>query len=83
MQDHFPDISMSLDRGYFDAMLRIALEGPNETFDNIIEETIPLWKSGTKYRFLYVNPSLYVSSISDASCSISSTMFYDYEDTNV
>ena len=58
-----------------EAMLRIALEGPNENFDNIIEEAIPLWKSGTKYRFLYANPSLYVSSESDASCSVSSTIF--------
>jgi hypothetical protein len=42
-----------------EAMLRIALEGPNEIFDNIIEEAIPLWKkSETKYRFLYTNPSL-------------------------
>ena len=64
-------------------MLRIAIEGPYENFDNIIEEAIPLWKSGTKYRFLYANPSLYVSSVSDASCSISSTMFSNYEDTDV
>ena len=29
-------------------MLRIALEGPNENFDNIIEEVIPLWKTRIK-----------------------------------
>jgi hypothetical protein len=34
-----------------EAMLRIALEGPDENFDNIIEEAIPLWKIGAKYRF--------------------------------
>ena len=66
-----------------EAMLRIALEGTDENFDNIIEEAIPLWKSGTKYRFLYANPSLYVSSASDASCSISSTMFSNSKDTDV
>ena len=65
------------------AMLRIALEGPDENFDNIIEEAIPLWKTGTKYRFLYANPSRYVSSASDASCSVSSTMFSNSEDTDV
>ena len=64
-------------------MLRIALEGPDENFDNIIVEAIPLWKSGTKYQFLYANPSLYVSSASDAACSISSTMFSNYEDADV
>ena len=66
-----------------EAMLRIALEGPDENFDNIIEEAIPLWKTGTKYRFLYVNPSRYVSSASDASCSVSSTMFSNSKDTDV
>ena len=66
-----------------EAMLRIALERPNENFDNIFEEAIFLWKSVTKYRFLYANPSLYVSSASDASCSVSSTMFSDSEDTDV
>jgi hypothetical protein len=64
-------------------MLRIALEGPNENFDNIIEEAIPLWKSETKYWFLYANPSLYVSSGSDTSCSVSSTMFSNFENTDV
>ena len=66
-----------------EAMLRIALERPDENFDNIFEEAISLWKSGTKYRFLYANPSLYVSSASDAFCSVSSTMFSDSEDTDV
>ena len=83
MQDHLPDISTPLDRGYFDAMLRTALEGPDDNFDYIIEEAIPLWKSGTKYMFLYANPSLYVSSAIDASCSISSTMFSNSKDMDV
>ena len=65
------------------AILRSALEGPNENFDNIIEEAIPLWKTGTKYRFLYANPSRYVSSTSDASCSVSSTLFSNSEDMDV
>ena len=64
-------------------MLRIALEGPNENFDNIIEEVIPLWKTRIKYWFLYANPSHYVSSASDASYSVSSTVFSNYENTDV
>ena len=32
-----------------EAMLRSALKGPDENFDNIIEEAIPLWENGTKY----------------------------------
>jgi hypothetical protein len=39
-----------------DAMLRIALEGPDEEVDDIIGDAIPLWKEDSKYRFLYVNP---------------------------
>ena len=52
-------------------MLRIALKGPDENFDNIIEEAISLWETGAKYRFLYANPPHYVSFASDASCSVS------------
>ena len=58
-----------------EATLRIALEGPNENFDNIIEEAIHLWKIGTKYQFLYANHSCYMSSTSDVFCSITSVMF--------
>ena len=47
------------------AMLRIALEGPQENFYNIIEEEIPLWEGGTKYQFLHANPSRYMSSTSN------------------
>jgi hypothetical protein len=37
------------------------LKGLDEEFNNIIEEAIPLWKNRTKYRFLYANPSRYMS----------------------
>ena len=57
-----------------DAMLRIALEGPDEEVDDIICDAIPLWKKDSKYRFLYANPSSYLNSpntvsVSDVSCS--------------
>ena len=32
-----------------EAMLRIALKGPDENFENIIEHAIPLWENGTQY----------------------------------
>ena len=66
-----------------EAMLKNALEEPNENFDNIMEEAILLWKNGTKYRFLYANPSRYVSTASDVSCSIASVLFLNYEDIDV
>ena len=65
------------------AMLRIALKGPNENFDNIMEEAISLWKIGTKYWFLCANPSDYVSSASNTSCSVTLVMFSNSKDTNV
>ena len=57
-----------------DAMLRIALEGPDDEVDDIICDAIPLWKKDNKYHFLYANPSSYLSSpntmsVSDVSCS--------------
>jgi hypothetical protein len=30
-----------------EVILRVALEGPNETFDNVNEEAIVLWENGT------------------------------------
>ena len=63
-------------------MLRIALETSNKNFDTIIEEAIPLWKNETKYQFLYANPSLYMSTTSGASCSITSVMSPNFEDVD-
>ena len=57
-----------------DAMLRIALEGPDEEVDDIIGDAIPLWKKDNKYRFLYGIPSSYLNypntvTVSEMSCS--------------
>jgi hypothetical protein len=52
-----------------DAMLRIALEGPNEEVDDIIGDAIPLWKKDSKYHFLYANPSSYLNSPNTVSVS--------------
>jgi hypothetical protein len=66
-----------------EAILRIALEGPNENFDNMIEEAILLRENGTKYRFLYhVDPSRYMSSASDVICSITSVTFPNSKDVD-
>ena len=57
-----------------EAMLQIALEGPEKVVDDIISDVVPLWENDTKYHFLYVNPSFYLNStntpsVSDVSCS--------------
>jgi hypothetical protein len=58
-----------------DAMLRIALEGPDEKVDDIIGDAIPLWKKDSKYRFLYANPSSYLNSPNIVSVSDVSYLF--------
>ena len=55
------------------AMLQIALEGPDEGVHDIIGDVIPLWKKDSKYRFMYANPSSCLNSpntvsVSDVSC---------------
>jgi len=39
----------------------LALESPNEDFDNIIEEAILWWKNSSKFRHLYENPKPYLA----------------------
>jgi hypothetical protein len=56
-----------------EAMLRIALEGPDECLDDIISDVVPLWKNDNEYCFLYANPSSYLNSpnalsVTDVSC---------------
>jgi len=43
----------SLGNKNLERMLRIASREPDDNFNNIIEEAIPLWKKETKNRFLY------------------------------
>jgi len=44
-----------------EALIIIALEGPEEKYDDVIQDAISLWKKETKYKFLYTNPSTYLS----------------------
>jgi len=57
-----------------EAMLRIALEGPDEHVGDLVCDAIPLWKNDSKYRFLYANPASHLNarngpSASDDFCS--------------
>ena len=65
-----------------DAMLRIALEGPNEGVDDIIGDAIPLWKKDSKCCLLYANPSSSLNSPNTVSLSDMSCLF-GASDTNV
>ena len=46
---------------HLEAMLRIALEGPDDEIDDVLCDAVLLWKNDSKYRFLYSNPSLYLN----------------------
>ena len=61
-----------------EALLRVALEGPDEEYDGIIEDAIPIWKNETKYKFLYANPATYLSnSAPSPSASNASSSYLD------
>jgi len=44
-----------------DSAMRLALEGPDKDYDNIIEEAIVLWKNSSKFRHLFTNPERYLA----------------------
>ena len=52
-----------------EAMLRIALEGPDDDAHDIICDAILLWKNDTKYRFLYSNPETHLNTVGRPSLS--------------
>jgi len=56
-----------------EAMLQIALEGPNDEVDDVLCDTVLLWKNDSKYRFLYANPSSYLNG--SGGLSVSSASF--------
>jgi hypothetical protein len=49
-----------------DSAMRLALEGPDKDYDNIIQEAIVLWKNSSKFRHLYANPERYLTSATEA-----------------
>ena len=52
-----------------EAMLRVALEGPEDDANAIICDAILLWKNDTKYRFLYSNPETHLNTVGRPSLS--------------
>lgn len=44
-----------------EALLRVALEGPEEEYDAILMDAILMWKNETNYKFLYANLATYLS----------------------
>ena len=41
-------------------MMRVAMEGPDNDFDDILTSSLDLWKDVAKFRYLYCNPESYL-----------------------
>ena len=48
-----------------ESMMRVAIEGPDNDFDDILTSALDLWKDAAKFRYLYSNPQRYLSGASD------------------
>jgi hypothetical protein len=46
-------------------MMHVAIEGPDNDFDDILTSALDLWKDDAKFRYLYSNPERYLSGASD------------------
>jgi hypothetical protein len=47
-----------------ESMMRVAIEGPDNDFDDILTSALDLWKDDAKFRYLYSNPERYLSGAS-------------------
>ena len=43
-----------------ESMMRVAIEGPDNDFDDILTSALDLWKDAAKFRYLYSNPERYL-----------------------
>ena len=48
-----------------ESMMRVAIEGPNNDFDDILTSALDLWKDDAKFRYLYSNLERYLFVASD------------------
>ena len=48
-----------------ESMMRVAIEGPYNDFEDILTSALDLWKDDAKFRYLYNNPKRYLSGASD------------------
>ena len=39
-----------------ESMMCVAIEGPDNGFDDILTSALDLWKDAAKFRYLYSNP---------------------------
>jgi hypothetical protein len=48
-----------------ESMMRVAIEGLDNDFDDILTSALDLWKDDAKFRYLYSNLERYLSGTSD------------------
>ena len=54
-----------MSKSNLESMMCVAIEGPNNDFDDILTSALDLWKDAAKFRYLYSNPQRYLSGASD------------------
>jgi hypothetical protein len=48
-----------------ESMIHVAIEGPDNDFDDILTSALGLWKDDAKFHYLYSNPERYLSGAFD------------------
>ena len=49
-------MSMRMSTSNLESMMRVAIEGPTNDFDDILTSALDLWKDDAKFCYLYSNP---------------------------
>ena len=58
-------MSMRMSTSSLESMMRVAIEGPYNDFDDILTSALDLWKNDAKFCYLYSNPKRYLSEACD------------------
>ena len=54
-----------MSRSSLESMMRVAIEGPENDFDDILTSALDVWKDAAKFRYLYSNLERYLSGVFD------------------
>ena len=49
-------MSMRMSTSNLESMMHVAIEGPNNDFDDILTSALDIWKNDAKFCYLYRNP---------------------------
>ena len=58
---HPPLLRNQISTSNLESMMRVAIEGLDNDFDDILTSALDLWKDVAKFRYWYSNPERYLS----------------------